>query len=87
MRQPNRDQGGKRGTMVVVALLAAAFALHDAHADQRSWDEIVKAANAEGEVDVHGGTGEVYHQGPDRGFPAGSISADQDRISAGSAGA
>jgi iron(III) transport system substrate-binding protein len=68
MRQPNRDKGGKRGAMVIVALLAAAFALHDAHAEQRSWDEIVKAANAEGEVDVHGGPGEVYHQVLTEGF-------------------
>lgn len=30
-------------------------------AGEASWDEIVKAANAEGEVDVHGGPGQMFH--------------------------
>ena len=29
---------------------------------QQSWDEVVKAAVAEGEVDVHGGPGKSYEQ-------------------------
>ena len=33
-----------------------------------SWDEIVKAANAEGEVDVHGGPGKLYSEVLTEGF-------------------
>lgn len=44
-----------------------------ARADAPNWDDVVKAANAEGEVDVHGGPGklfeEVLTQGFHRAFP------------------
>src|SRR5579862_3331561 len=32
------------------------------------WDEIVKAASGEGEVDVHGGPGKLYEQSLTEGF-------------------
>src|SRR5215469_8074087 len=32
------------------------------------WDDLVKAANAEGEVDVHGGPGKLYEQVLTQGF-------------------
>ena len=37
---------------------------------QQNWDEVVKAAKAEGEVDVHGGPGKVYEQVLTVGFKA-----------------
>jgi iron(III) transport system substrate-binding protein len=48
----------------LAALLAAAL---PAAADAR-WDDIVKAAKAEGEVDVHGGPGRLYEQILTEGF-------------------
>ncbi|HEY3917203.1 MAG TPA: extracellular solute-binding protein [Stellaceae bacterium] len=37
---------------------------------QQSWDAVVKAANAEGEVDVHGGPGKSYEEVLTTGFKA-----------------
>src|ERR1700677_2931775 len=55
------DQGNRKFCRAVLALvfLAAMAVIPRARAD--TWDDTVKAANAEGEVDVHGGPGELFH--------------------------
>ena len=62
MRQ--RDGGGRatliRGIGALVGLAAVTVAPL-ASAGEASWDDVLKAAIAEGEVDVHGGPGEVFH--------------------------
>src|SRR5215471_5176239 len=56
---------GRRITLMrgIVALvgLGAMIAAPLAFAGEASWDDTVKAANAEGEVDVHGGPGQMFH--------------------------
>ncbi len=52
-----------------LALTALLIAVSPVKA-QQSWDEIVKAAKAEGEVDVHGGPGKLYEQVLTTGFKA-----------------
>src|ERR1700744_4248959 len=49
---------GAAGRVALGLLAAIAFVLPAAA--QQSWDDVVKAAKAEGEVDVHGGPGKVY---------------------------
>src|ERR1700748_2846891 len=48
-----------RFALLGMLLLAATAVAPRAWAD--TWDDTVKAAIAEGEVDVHGGPGEVFH--------------------------
>ena len=50
-----------------VCAVAIAAAIVPARADE-TWDSLVKAANAEGEVDVHGGPGKIYEQVLTEGF-------------------
>jgi iron(III) transport system substrate-binding protein len=57
----------KRRAAIAVAL-ATLFAASIAHAAASDWDDLVKAANAEGEVDVHGGPGKLYEQVLTQGF-------------------
>jgi iron(III) transport system substrate-binding protein len=52
---------------LALGLLALAAAIAPAAADA-SWDNVVKAAKAEGEVDVHGGPGRVYSEVLTEGF-------------------
>ena len=62
MRQGDR---GRRATLIrsmsVLVGLGLMTAGPLAFGGETSWDETVKAAIAEGEVDVHGGPGEVFH--------------------------
>ena len=46
--------------VAVLAGLSALLAASAASAGETSWNDVVKAANAEGEVDVHGGPGEMF---------------------------
>ena len=46
----------------IAVALAALFAANVQRAAASEWDDIVKAAIAEGEVDVHGGPGKLYEQ-------------------------
>jgi ABC-type Fe3+ transport system substrate-binding protein len=59
-----RDCDG-RSTLIrgiaVLASLGAMIAAPLASAAEAQWDDVVKAANAEGEVDVHGGPGQMFH--------------------------
>jgi iron(III) transport system substrate-binding protein len=55
---------------VTMGLLACMAVALPAAAQQQSWDDVVKAAKAEGEVDVHGGPGKVYEQVLTTGFKA-----------------
>ncbi len=50
---------------VALATLCVANVQHAAASD---WDDLVTAANAEGEVDVHGGPGKLYEQVLTQGF-------------------
>jgi iron(III) transport system substrate-binding protein len=54
---------------IVLALTALLAAAAPARA-QQSWDDVVTAAIAEGEVDVHGGPGKSYEQVLTTGFKA-----------------
>jgi iron(III) transport system substrate-binding protein len=60
-----RGSVAARLSLLLVALLLPQFAQA-----QQSWDDVVKAAKAEGEVDVHGGPGKVYEQVLTTGFKA-----------------
>lgn len=51
-------------------VLSAALVVARPALAQQGWDEVVKAAKAEGEVDVHGGPGKVYEQVLTIGFKA-----------------
>lgn len=52
-----------RKAAVVAGVVAAAVMLSGAtRALAAGWNELVAAANAEGEVDVHGGPGKLYEQ-------------------------
>jgi iron(III) transport system substrate-binding protein len=51
-------------------LLLASLVLARPAFAQQSWNDVVKAAKAEGEVDVHGGPGKVYEQVLTTGFKA-----------------
>jgi iron(III) transport system substrate-binding protein len=59
-----RCDHGQRATLIhgiaVLVGLATMISAPWAVAGEVSWDDIVKAANAEGEVDVHGGPGEMF---------------------------
>lgn len=69
MHQRSRDRcGGNMRVAVVLAIFGVVFAASHARADAPGWSDVVKAANAEGEVDVHGGPGEVYHRALTEGF-------------------
>ena len=48
--------------------IAAALIVMPGPAAASDWDELVKAASAEGEVDVHGGPGKLYEQVLTEGF-------------------
>lgn len=65
-----RQRGSTIVTPLVLALFAATLARAPARADNSSWDEVVKAANAEGSVAVHGGPGEMFHHILVDGFQA-----------------
>ncbi|HLI19716.1 MAG TPA: extracellular solute-binding protein [Stellaceae bacterium] len=58
------------GAAARLVLLPACLALPRVASAQPSWDEVVKAAKAEGEVDVHGGPGKVYEEVLTTGFKA-----------------
>src|SRR5262252_8567834 len=49
-------------------VLTTLFAATVERAAASDWDELIKAANAEGEVDVHGGPGKLYEQVLTQGF-------------------
>src|ERR1700675_2684168 len=51
-----------------VAIAAALAGAREASAADANWDATVKAAIAEGEVDVHGGPGKLYEQVLTEGF-------------------
>jgi iron(III) transport system substrate-binding protein len=53
---------------VILALALAAALLGPAAAAEPGWDALVKAADAEGEVDVHGGPGKLYEEVLTEGF-------------------
>lgn len=55
-----------RFTLLALLSLGAMAVVPAAWAD--TWDDTVKAASAEGEVDVHGGPGELFHQVLTDGF-------------------
>lgn len=57
-----------RSTIAMMAVLGITLACRAAQADGASWDDVVKAANAEGEVVVHGGPGEIYRRVLTDGF-------------------
>jgi iron(III) transport system substrate-binding protein len=57
-----------RTTSLWLAACAMAIAAIVPARAQENWDALVKAGNAEGEVDVHGGPGEVYQQVLTEGF-------------------
>lgn len=57
------------GGRLVLALLVGLLCAHPAMA-QQSWTDVVKAANVEGEVDVHGGPGKSYEDVLTTGFKA-----------------
>src|ERR1700761_619922 len=57
----------KRRAAIAVAL-ATLFAASVQRAAASDWDDLVTAANAEGEVDVHGGPGKLYEQVLTQGF-------------------
>jgi iron(III) transport system substrate-binding protein len=52
----------------VLTVFCAACAIPAAYAAGPVWDDVVKAANAEGEVDVHGGPGKLYEEALTEGF-------------------
>lgn len=52
----------------VLAVLGAAFTIPAAYAAGPVWEDVLKAANAEGEVDVHGGPGKLYEMALTEGF-------------------
>lgn len=56
----------RRGVLTPTLLLA--FLLLPPVAFAQSWDDVVTAAKAEGEVDVHGGPGKVYEEVLTEGF-------------------
>jgi len=56
--------GATRGFAIALALLV----LSAIPAPAGDWDDLVKAANVEGEVDVHGGPGKLYEQVLTQGF-------------------
>lgn len=51
---------GLRSTICSALLAGATAALCSTAASAQTWDEVVQAANREGEVHVHGGPGRVY---------------------------
>jgi len=57
----------KHRTAIAIAL-AMLFAASIERAAASAWDDLVKAASAEGEVDVHGGPGKLYEQVLTQGF-------------------
>jgi iron(III) transport system substrate-binding protein len=52
----------------VLNVIEAALAIPAASAAGPVWDDVVTAANAEGEVDVHGGPGKLYEEALTEGF-------------------
>jgi hypothetical protein len=65
--------------------VAVAASLASAHAAEADWDATVKAAIAEGEVDVHGGPGKLYEQVLTEKFKAAFPGATRSRKSCASA--
>jgi iron(III) transport system substrate-binding protein len=59
---------GARNARGLAFGLAALVAASSPAAADAGWDDLVKAAKAEGEVDVHGGPGRVYEQVLTEGF-------------------
>ncbi len=58
----------KRPAVVAALTLLLALPLSPLVALAQSWDDVVKAAKAEGEVDVHGGPGKLYEDVLTGGF-------------------
>jgi ABC-type Fe3+ transport system substrate-binding protein len=54
-----RRVGKTRRGLLAIVFVVAVGVVPKAWAD--TWDDTVRAANAEGEVDVHGGPGEMFH--------------------------
>jgi iron(III) transport system substrate-binding protein len=52
----------------VLSVLSPALAICAADVAGPGWEDILKAANAEGEVDVHGGPGKLYEEALTEGF-------------------
>jgi ABC-type Fe3+ transport system substrate-binding protein len=67
MARLTHERGGNRLLRVLIALAAVLIFAPQAGAAE-SWTAIVKAAGAEGEVDVHGGPGKLYHEVLTDGF-------------------
>ncbi len=63
-------EGSLRRLIAVLAFALPLSAASIAAADEPSWDALVKAATAEGEVDVHGGPGKLYEAALTEGFRA-----------------
>ena len=59
-----------RGSVAARLALLLALLLLPRAAVAQSWDEVLSAAKAEGEVDIHGGPGKVYEQVMTAGFKA-----------------
>jgi ABC-type Fe3+ transport system substrate-binding protein len=66
----SRRMGGRRieRAFALGAMLAALFAAIGTATAASEWDELVAAANRDGEVDVHGGPGKLYEQVLTQGF-------------------
>ena len=63
-------EGSLRRLIAVLAFALPLSAASIAAADEPSWDALVRAAAAEGEVDVHGGPGKLYEAALTEGFRA-----------------
>ena len=63
-----KGRTGSNGALGFLLGLMAIMAAAAPAAADASWDEVVKAAKAEGEVDVHGGPGRVYGEVLTEGF-------------------
>jgi iron(III) transport system substrate-binding protein len=68
MARNGRKRGARHLGPGLGTIAAALIFLSHPAAAGSSWDEIVKAANKEGEVDVHGGPGKLYEQVLTEGF-------------------
>ncbi len=66
----NEPTKGMKRSLSATAVIAVALtsALGAVSASASQWDEIVAAANTEGEVEVHGGPGKVYEEVLTEGF-------------------
>lgn len=64
----DRVESGAKRIAWVVAVAAAFLVWTGSAATATDWNDLVQAANAEGEVDVHGGPGKLYEEVLTEGF-------------------